>query len=430
VFVFFSNHLGCLGLPRRLGDTLHREAAMRAPLLVAMLAAVCLTGLASVAHADVFNGRIAFSSFRVDPPPGQPRTGDIFSVTPAGKDVRRLTTNPADDAQADWSPDGTAIAYRIRRPGSTANFEVARMTAAGTEHRQLTATPTGLSSSQPTWAPDMGSIVFRRSGGSQVDSDVWTMGPLGDGPALLLAVPGHQLYPSWSPDMTRLLFATAVSPAADSDRGVYTIESDGSGLTALFDVPGAHDSAPAWSPDGTQIAFESDADPLGTNPEGDLEIFVMRADGTLVRQLTVNTLHDEGPSWAPDRTMLSYSSGPDDEHLDTHVMTAGGLHLRQLNDYAGRDESPDWQAIPAPATERRCGDLAAVGVRDVRAAGRRLRCHRARALARRWSAAGGPAHVGRFAAEQVDYGGTLRVQLVHRRRPERLVAFLAERTAR
>ena len=81
--------------------------------------------LVAPAAADTFNGRIAFSSVRTDP---QAKEFDIFSMNPDGGDVRPLTTNPATDRQPDWSPDGTAIAYTIRKPNSTINFEVARMT--------------------------------------------------------------------------------------------------------------------------------------------------------------------------------------------------------------------------------------------------------------------------------------------------------------
>ena len=84
------------------------------------------------AHAATFNGRIAFSSFRTDPL-GQ--VGDIFSINIDGTDLRQLTDNPLDDAQSDWAPDGRDIAYRIRKPETpTVNFEVARMTAFGTDH--------------------------------------------------------------------------------------------------------------------------------------------------------------------------------------------------------------------------------------------------------------------------------------------------------
>jgi TolB protein len=394
-----------------------------------LAAALCVPPLfaAPALAGDVFNGRIGFTSFRVDPLPGAQRTGDIFSISPAGTGLRQLTDDRADDAQTDWAPTGEAIAYRIRKPGSRINFEVARMPAAGGERTVLTDTPLGQASSQPTWFPDMGGIMFRRSGSGGY-ADVWTMGTLGQDPRVLLELPGGQLYPSYSPDMTKVLFATTLSPVGDTDRGIFTANPDGSGLTSLFDVPGVYDSAPAWSPDGRRIAFESDADLAGGNPERDREIFVMDADGANVVQLTRNADHDEGPAWAPDGSMLAYTSGPDDLHGDIHVMTAAGVHLDRLTSYAGRDESPDWQPIPAPDTERRCGDLGA-GPRDVRAAGPGLACEQALELAGRWTGearpGGRPDKVAGFDAEVADYGGTLRVTLEHRG-DRKLVVFLVE----
>jgi hypothetical protein len=78
---------------------------MRSPVVAvgAILALLVGASTAAPADADVFNGRIAFSSFRVDP---AHRTGDIFTTNPDGSDLRQLTTNPADDAQSDWAPDG------------------------------------------------------------------------------------------------------------------------------------------------------------------------------------------------------------------------------------------------------------------------------------------------------------------------------------
>ena len=60
----------------------------------------------------------------------------------------------------------------------------------------------------------------------------------------------------------------------------------------------------------------------GGNPKHDMEIWVMNADGSSPTMLTDNTLHDEGPAWSPDGTMLAYSSGADNDHLDINVMTA------------------------------------------------------------------------------------------------------------
>ena len=191
---------------------------------------------------DVFNGRIAFTSFRVDhdPGPGELFNGDIFSITPSGADLRQLTDDPGYDAQADWSPDGTAIAYRIRKPEARVNFEIARMPAGGGTRSILTSTPTGFASSMPSWYPDGSAILFRRSGGP--DSDIWTMSPLGEDPRLLFEVPGRQWYSSLSADMTRIVFATTVSPVGDTDRAIFTTNADGTDLRLVYDAPGIMDS--------------------------------------------------------------------------------------------------------------------------------------------------------------------------------------------
>ena len=88
-----------------------------------MAAGLCLAAAAPARAADPFNGRIAFSSLRADP---QGRTGDIFTMTPAGTGLRRLTTDPADDAQADWAPDGRAIAYTT--PSAPSGIRASRPT--------------------------------------------------------------------------------------------------------------------------------------------------------------------------------------------------------------------------------------------------------------------------------------------------------------
>ncbi len=389
--------------------------------------ALCLAAPAP-ASADMFNGRIAFSSVRSDP---QGKSYDIFSMNPDGTGVRQLTSNPKGDRQPDWSPDATAIAYTIDKPNSPVNFEVARMTAGGTARRQLTTTETGQASSQPSWLPDGSGMLFRRSGPTSRNASVWQMGMRGEQPALRFTTLAPPLYPSMAPDGSRLLYAAILSPSGDTDRGIFSQTADGASATMLFDVPGAYDSAPAWSPDGARIAFQSDADVGGANPERDMEVWVMGADGSDPTQLTRNAAHDEGPAWSPDGRLLAYTSGPDDTHGDIRLMTAGGRDLRRLTRFAGADESPDWQAIPAPRTDARCGDSAksGSGAYDVRRAGRRLRCAQARALAQRWVQARQPRRVRGYVATATDFGGTKRVQL---RRGDgarrKLVAFLYQRS--
>jgi len=228
--------------------------------------------------------------------------------------------------------------------------------------------------------------------------------------------PGEQLYPSYSPDVSRIAFTTPVTP---TDRAIFTMAADGSELVKVFEVVGAYDSAPNWSPDGSQIAFES-------NQDGDMEVYVMDADGTDVRQLTQDARHDEGPVWAPDGKRITYTSGPDDLNGDIWIMDADGTDQMQLMANPGRDESPDWQPIPHSGDYRACGDSthAGPGAYGVKASARGPSCRKARTLATRWSdaaLAGAPEQSVRgFGCPASDAGyGALKVRCTHNRRSAR-----------
>jgi Tol biopolymer transport system component len=99
----------------------------------------------------------------------------------------------------------------------------------------------------------------------------------------------------------------------------------------ILDVQGA-----AWSPDGRRIAISA----IAAN-DHDPEIFVLGADGTLLRRLTNNHLSDRQPTWSPDGRRLAFASARTGL-FQIYSMRADGSMERRLTHQAEDCETPAW----------------------------------------------------------------------------------------
>ena len=118
---------------------------------------------------------------------------DIYLIDIDGQNLKRLTTNRADDRYPAWSPDGTELAFSSDRSGRS---QIYLMNMIGRKKiRQLTKLP--FSGQGPAWSPGGDQIAF----GGQTDDDLKSSGiyvvAAKGGKPRLRALTGTSSPPAW-----------------------------------------------------------------------------------------------------------------------------------------------------------------------------------------------------------------------------------------
>ena len=134
---------------------------------------------------------------------------------------------------------------------------------------------------------------------------------------------------------------------------VFVADADGSNLRQLTDVMG-YDAEATFSPTGDRIVFTSVRD-------GDLDIYSMAPDGSDVRRLTHRDGYDGGAFYSPDGSQIIWRAhypeeGPElDDYkalladglirpgeLEIWVMDADGSNQRRVTGLGGANFAPFW----------------------------------------------------------------------------------------
>lgn len=124
-----------------------------------------------------------------------------------------------------------------------------------------------------------------------------------DGSGLVTLTPPMEVImgPVFSPDGQQVAFMACEEGSGgecSSGMDIFIVRADGTGLTNITNDT-ALDSEPSWSPDGNRLAFISER-------SGNSEIFVANRDGSGAIQLTHTVAYEGFPQWSPDGRKIAF----------------------------------------------------------------------------------------------------------------------------
>jgi TolB protein len=281
------------------------------------------------------NSKILFISRRVE----NSGVWGLYSMNVDGSDQQILTDKSVRCTYPSISSDGKIIAFVHYSDNNDYELYVLGMEGGVP---QLLATGTRYLG-HPSWSPDDSKIIFtvNRSDASDT-TDIHIIYTDGTNKKWLTYT-GDNSCPAWSPDGNLIAF----SSYRNGFRGIYLMNSDGSGLTLLTKKESSY-THPQWSPDGQQLVYVS------MDFEGS-QIFTMDINNRNDKQLT-NTVNPEWidrgfprdgnntPKWSPDGSKLAYVSWQNG-NPDLYSMNPDGSNKIQLTDSNMRDEQPYWSPV-------------------------------------------------------------------------------------
>jgi Tol biopolymer transport system component len=282
------------------------------------------------------NGVIAYASieaehgFRTINPDGTGKT-EVHIDVPGGVGV------------PSWSPDGARIAFDVTSYDQPApeggNSDIYTANADGTDPVRLTSDKVDY---KPVWSPDGSKIAYEHIAYTHETDDpqIWVMKTDGSDPQRLTfekdaSHPFPAWSPSWSPDGTKIAFVSIEHTNAD----IYVMNADGVRHHPPHGRPCARGPA-RLVPRRPQIAFTREG-------AGDAGIYTMETDGTGVREV----LHDPSPAnlgmaWSPDGAEMAVVStrGPGDDR-NVYVLDIASDNLTTIGE-PGAWWGASWQVLP------------------------------------------------------------------------------------
>ncbi|MGB3543081.1 TolB family protein, partial [Rubrivirga sp.] len=229
--------------------------------------------------------------------------GDLWQIGADGTGHRPLVTG-VDASGAQWSPDGTRLAYLAQDTDEERRHLMVHYLEDGVTVpvARLASTPGGIA-----WSPDGQHLAFTRFVEGEAPSMVSLPGPpagaeWADAPIVIEET-------NWRSDGSGY-----TKPGA---RQLFVVSAEGGTPRQLTDGPFDVNGTPAWTPDGSALVVSSDRRPDADLDPGDSELYRIEVATGAMTALTSRVGRDSSPAISPDG-LLAYT-GADDRRLGYQI---------------------------------------------------------------------------------------------------------------
>lgn len=255
-------------------------------------------------------------------PPPPPTDTSIPTSTPTPSPT--LTAPPTQTQPPTWTPTPTAIPLTGKLTGKIAftcqifrnadRNQICIINADGTGWFRLT-TRDSTDYNYPAFAPDGNSVIYSANLAGSYDlfeSD------LNGHERQITDLPGEEYSSAISPDGQQLAFTYNDG----AHQTIWLTDRAGNHPHPITNGNNLEAWDPTWSPDGSQILFASGS-------IGNIQLLLMDADGTNIRQVTSLPNLRGRSSWSPDGLMLATYQGTT-WHREIILFDLNGQHVQQI----------------------------------------------------------------------------------------------------
>jgi TolB protein len=282
------------------------------------------------------------------------------------RNVRQLTAG-GENAEAYWAFDGSALVYQARKAGMECDqiFVLDPMTA----ETSMVSTGEGRTTCSYFY-PSGDEILYSSTHHHDASCppnpdfslgyvwpvyetyDVFVSNADGSNLRQLTDTDGYDAEATFSPVGDRIVFTSV----RNGDLDLFSMNPDGSDVVQLTDRLG-YDGGAFYSPDGSKIIWRAHYPEPGSDEArdyemllaqgllrpGELEIWVMDADGSNKRQVTDVGGANFAPYWHPDGNRILWSSNHEDPNgrdFEIYMINLDGTGMERITRSEGFDGFP------------------------------------------------------------------------------------------